>query len=164
MVRVWISPEGVWEPYIARSNAAHLNLANEIAFSWGYIDKPPPFESPDYYKWALKQKRTPSQHLLANGWVRYSEGNVEGQPEAIRRNWTLIRDFVENDTIRYGMHVTVFFDIVDAEGRRTRSFQTSLEQVLKPFPPAGVFREPSIVQQFRRRPESVMVRSYRRRR
>ncbi len=165
MVRLWVSPEGEWRPYVARSDVAHLGLANEIIFEHGYVSaRLPDFEDPDYIEKtsALTGSLTPSELLESKGWVRYSEGNIEGTPEAIRKHWFLIRDFAESDTIRHGMDAPVFFDIVDEQGKRVRSFSTSLGEVLRAQPPAGVFREPSLVQQFRRRP--VRVRQYRRRR
>ena len=160
MVAVWISPQGDWKNYVAGSNATHIELATEIFLreaEAGRIDREeygPP-------------SQTHSQALLSNEWVRYSNGYVEGQPDAIRKHWDTVRDFMQSDTLHLGYHAKVFFDINDDRGRVIRDFQITLEAADKPVPPAAVFREPSDVQKFRRResPKSVgvRVRSHRRR-
>lgn len=160
MVRVWISPEG---DYVSTtSQAAHEEQADIILAG---LEKKGAVVDP-----GERELGWPSNRIIAMGWVRYSEGNVEGRPDFIEKNWRVVRDFAESDVTRYGMNATVWFDIWSEDGVRVRSFSVPLGTVAGPRPPAGVFREPSVVQQYRafddpnlpryRRP--VRVRSHRR--
>jgi hypothetical protein len=147
MVRTWISPSGEWRPYIARNDAVHLKVAEEIVAKNLY---------------AIPIDCTPSETLLRYGWVRYSIGNVEGQPEAISRHWATIQDFADSDVLRFGLDDSVWFDIWDDQ-ERVRSVNTQLRTLLRSEPPAWLFREQSIVQQFHQRRPEVFVRTHRRR-
>ncbi len=181
MVRVWVSPKGEWEQYVATSEAAHLDLAERIAVERGYFTRPFPnvleHGERDFQaamtKWFKEQRAagididqrvTTTERLLQNGWVRYSNGNIEGTPDAIRKQWELLRWFAESDTIQLGMNAPVYFDIVDERGKPVRAFNTTLSEIMKSTPPVRVFREVSEVQQFRRRPQpqalKVRVRNH----
>jgi hypothetical protein len=135
MARLWISPDGHYLSTTSHEQAARVGGSGEpIHLSYSSI-------------------------LLTDGWVRYSEGSVEGRPEFIEKNWKIISDFAQSDVIRYGMNMTTWFDIWD-EYTRVRSFSVPLGVVAGPHPPAGVYGEPSVVQQYRsfRRPEPREVR------
>src|SRR3990167_4515649 len=115
----------------------------------------------DLYRYtsAFGQVTDPTLALASRGWVRYSDGYVEGRPDAIKKHWSIIGGFAESDVLHYGMNAVTYFDIIDEKGVRVRSFNTTLGQLLKHEAPAGVLHEPSEVQKFRRRPE-VLVRRY----
>jgi hypothetical protein len=121
-----------------------------------------------------KRHMIPSLELLKMGWVRYTGGSIEGMPKPIAAQWFTIRRLVEDDLASnaYKLHANAYFDVYpvdpyDHESRKT--FKVPMTQMLKPHPPAGVFREPSLIQEFHRHPRSlrnaqVAVHRHRRRR
>lgn len=125
MARVWVSPEGEVTSTALFQN--HPEIAYDLAEKRGY--------KVEYIEDAPKL-------LLSNGWVRYSGGTVfqggigiEGQPKAIGDNWSLIRGFVDSDSLSLGLDAEVWFDIWGPTGACVPSWSGS-EQSATSRPPA----------------------------
>jgi hypothetical protein len=56
--------------------------------------------------------------LVAHGFVRLSDGNVDGKLSVIQKHADLMNGFLQSELTRRGKRHTVYFDFVDEDGKK----------------------------------------------
>jgi len=113
MARTWITPEG--KVHSTTREAEHLELASQLVEKYGF---------------------EPGRHsgddvaiLLKRGFVRFSDGNVEGKLTAIQKHLDAIGDFFQTELSRRGKAYRVYYDFIDKDGKRIASGTSVLGEI-----------------------------------
>ena len=157
MPRIWITPEG--KVHSTTREAEHLELASQLVKEYGF--------EPEL-------GRRNANILLEHGFVRFSDGNVEGKLAAIQKHIDAIGDFFQTELSRRGKGYKVYYDFIGRDGKRIAWGSSTLGEISfwDPFDwdrahRNAVREERNMVREeqrgLRRRPDTVRVRPYQRR-
>ena len=116
MARIWITPEG--KVHSTTREAEHLELASRLVKEYGF--------EPGRGKW---NPSTDIDVLFKRGFVRFSDGNVEGKLAAIQNHLDAIGDFFQTELSRRGKAYRVYYDFIDKDGKRIASGTSVLGEI-----------------------------------
>ena len=116
MPRIWITPEG--KVHSTTREAEHLELASRLVKEYGF--------EPGRGKW---NPSTDIDVLFKRGFVRFSDGNVEGKLAAIQKHIDAIGDFFQTELSRRGKGYKVYYDFIGRDGKRIAWGSSTLGEI-----------------------------------
>ena len=101
MARIWVTPEGKF--YSTTRDDTHKEIAEWLVRSRDL---------------KLTKNQDESEALLAHGFLRISDANVEGQLSAFRKRGDQLNKFLQSELHKRGKSHVAYFDFWDESGNK----------------------------------------------